>query len=178
MRLLEGTGPLGPLLPDHISEFVVGIILFFVIFVVVRKVVMPRMEKMYTQRVDDIQGGIDRADQAQAEAQAALAEYRAKLASAEEDAAQIRETAKAAGSRIQAELRAKAEDEASRIVTSARVQVEAERAQAVESLRKDVGGMATSLAGKILGESLDDDLRVKQTVDSFIDSLDKEPAQR
>jgi len=174
MYPLEGTGIFGPLLPEHLSEFVVGIVLFIVIFLVVRKVVVPRFETMYQERDDEIRGGIDRAEQAQAEAEKALAAYKERLTNAEEEAAKIRDAAKATGVQIQAEMRAKAEEDASRIVTSARTQVEAEKAQAIDSLRKDVGTMATVLAGKILGETLTDDARVKKTVDSFITTLSED----
>lgn len=169
MALLEG--PLGPLLPEHWPEFIVGIVLFGVIVLVMWKIVVPRFEKLYVARHDAIQGELDRADQAQTEAKAALAAYRQRLADAETEAARIRDAAKASGEQIQADLTHKAEQEASRIVTTARAQVEAEKAQAIESLRKDVGMMATTLAGKILGESLQDDTKVAATVDSFIDSL-------
>jgi len=178
MYPLEGTGPLGPLLPEHISEFVVGIVLFIIVFFFVKKIVVPRFETMYAERADEIRGGIDRAEQAQAEAQAALADYRERLAHAEDEAAQIRDAAKATGAQIQAEMRTKAEEDAARIVHSARTQVEAEKVQAIDSLRKDVGTMATVLAGKILGESLTDDVRVKKTVDSFITTLSEDSTLR
>jgi len=174
MYLLEGSsGPLGPLLPEHWSEFIVGLVLFFIILVVVWKIVVPRFETMYSERTEAIQGEIERADKAQTEAQAALAAYRARLAEAEDEAARIREAAKQTGAQIEAEARLKADQEATRIVNSARTQVEAEKAQAIETLRKDVGVMATTLAGRILGEALDDDARVHRTVDAFITSLAK-----
>lgn len=177
MRLLEGSGPLGPLLPDHISEFVVGIVLFFVILIVARVIIVPRFEKMYADRADAIRGGIDRADQAQAEAQAALAQYKEQLAQINDEAAKIREQAKAAGAAVTADLTAKAEQEAQRIVGQARAQVEAEKAQVVESLRQDIGALATTLAGKIIQVTLDDDARVKDTVDDFLASLEADQAK-
>ncbi|MCL2482633.1 MAG: F0F1 ATP synthase subunit B [Propionibacteriaceae bacterium] len=178
MYPLEGSGPLGPLLPDHPSEFIVGIVLFFVIFVVIWKVIMPRFEKLYDERTDSIRGGIERAESAQHDAEVALAQYRAKLATAEDEASKIRDEAKKAGVAIQADMRAQAQEEAARIVAAARVQIDAERSEAMESLRKDVGSMATTLAGRILGEALDDDTRVRRTVDSFIYSLSKDAPQK
>ncbi|MDR0487859.1 MAG: F0F1 ATP synthase subunit B [Propionibacteriaceae bacterium] len=178
MYPLEGTGPLGPLLPAHISELVVGLVLFAIIIFVVWKVIVPRFETMYTERADAIRGGIERAEQAQDEAAQALAAYREKLATADDEAARIRDAAKATGTQIEAEMRSKAEDDAARIVNSARAQVEAEKSLAMESLRKDVGQMATTLAGRILGESLDDDARVKKTVDSFIVSLSEDSPKK
>ena len=46
--------------------------------------------------------------------------------------------------------------------------IEAERSAAVASLRGEVGGLATDLAGRIVGESLNDDERARRTVDRFI----------
>ncbi|MDR0847469.1 MAG: F0F1 ATP synthase subunit B [Propionibacteriaceae bacterium] len=166
--------PLGPLLPEHISELVVGTVLFVIILVVMWKVVSPRMEKMYTERANDIRGGIERADKAQAEAQEALAAYQAKLATAQDEAQKIREAAKASGAQVAEEIKAQAEQDAQRIVATAHTQVEAEKAHVVDELRRDIGGMATTLASKIVGETLDDDARVKKTVDDFIASLEKE----
>ena len=178
MNLLEGSGPLGPLLPEHISELVVGIVLFFVIFVVIWKVVVPRFEQMYAERADAIRGEMDRADQAKDEAQAALAAYKKLLAQADDEAAKIREAAKATGASIEADSRAKAEQEAARIVASARAQVEAETSVAIESLRRDIGTMATILAGRILRERLEDDARVHRTVDDFIALLNEDQVRQ
>lgn len=169
---LEGTGPLGPLLPDHPSEFVVGIVLFFVILLVVWKKVVPTFEELYARRADAIRGGIERAEQAQAEAKAALEQYRTQLAGAKDEASRIREDAKNAGAQVQAEMRTAATAESARIVQAGHAQVEAERAAVREELRRDVGTLATQLAEKIVGESLTDDARAQRTVDRFIAELD------
>jgi F-type H+-transporting ATPase subunit b len=174
---LEGTGPLGPLLPEHISEFVVGIVLFLIILAVVTKKVVPVFETTYAARADAIRGGIERAEQAQAEAQAALDKYRLQLSTANDEASRIREDAKNAGAQIQAELRTAATAESARIVLAGHAQVDAERAAARENLRRDVGGLATTLAEKIVGEALTDDARAQRTVDRFIADLDAAPQQ-
>ncbi|HET7724927.1 MAG TPA: F0F1 ATP synthase subunit B [Propionibacteriaceae bacterium] len=172
MTPLEGTGPLGPLLPDHPSEFIVGIVLFFVILFVVWKRVVPTFEAMYASRADAIRGGIERAEAAQAEAKAALEQYRAQLASAKDEASRIREDAKNAGAQVQAEMRQAATAESARIVQAGHAQVEAERATVRNELRRDVGTLATQLAEKIVGESLTDDARSQRTIDRFIAELD------
>ena len=50
-------------------------------------------------------------------------------------------------------MREQAQAEATRIVEHGKTQIEAERQQAVTSLRAEVGTLATSLAGRIVGES-------------------------
>jgi F-type H+-transporting ATPase subunit b len=177
MILLEGTGPLGPLLPDHPSEFIVGIVLIGIIWLVVWKKVMPSFETMYATRADAIRGGIERAEEAQAEAKAALEQYRSQLSTAKDEASKIREDAKNAGAQIQAEMRTAATAESARIVATGHTQVDAERAAARETLRRDVGGLATTLAEKIVGEALTDDARAQRTIDRFIADLDAAPQQ-
>lgn len=172
MLPLEGTGPLGPLLPEHIVEFVIGLVLFGIIWFIVATKVVPVFEATYAERADAIRGGMDRAEKAQADAAAALAEYRARLEDAQGEAAKIREDAKNAAALMAADLREQAHAEAKRIVDAARTQVEAERKQAMTELTAQVGGLATQLAEKIVGESLADDARAQRTVDRFLTDLE------
>ena len=65
-----------------------------------------------------------------------------------------------------------AQTEAARIVDNGHAQVAAERQQAVASLRAEVGTLATTLAGRIVGESLEDDDRSSRVVDRFLADLD------
>lgn len=169
--LLEGIS-LGPLLPEHPEELVVGIVLFLIIWFVVAKQVVPMFEKTYAERTAAIQGGIEKAEKAQLEAAQALDEYKAQLASAREEASRIREEAKTQGAAIIADMRAQAQEESARLLANAKTQIEAERAAAVSQLRTEVGGLATTLAGRIVGESLDDDERARRTVDRFIADLE------
>lgn len=172
----------GPLLPQDLSEIVVGLVLFFIILLVMSKVVVPMFEKTYAERSAVIQGGIERAEEAQREAQAALADYRTQLAGARDEASRIREDAKAQGTAIIAEMRAQAQEESARLLANAKAQIDAERAAAVGQLRAEVGGLATTLAGRIVGETLDDDARAQRTVDRFLAELeaasDQAPARQ
>lgn len=163
---------LGPLLPHYLSEIVVGIVLMLLIYVLMRKAVVPAFEKMYEERSNKIEGGMQRAAAAEAKAEAALAEYSDQLAAAREEAARIREDAKNQSATVLAEAREKASKESQRILEAGRAQLEAERAQLVHDLRGEVGGMATVLAGKIVGESLTDDERAMRTVDRFLAELE------
>ena len=167
---------MGPLLPEHPEELIVGVILFLIILAVMWKVVVPMFEKTYAERTAAIQGGIQKAEAAQAEAAAALQEYKAQLATAREEASRIREEAKTQGAAIIADMRQQATEESSRLLSNAKAQIDAERATAVTQLRTEVGGLATTLAGRIIGESLDDDARAARTVDRFIADLESHPA--
>ncbi|MEI6844652.1 MAG: F0F1 ATP synthase subunit B [Actinomycetes bacterium] len=161
-----------PLIP-HTAELIVGAIAFTLLFLVLRSKVVPMFEKAFTARTEAIQGGIERAEKAQLEAQRALAQYNEQLSKAREESQTMREEARAQGVAIIEELRAKAQEEAARITASAHASIEAERQQAITSLRNEVGTIAIELASKIVGEALDDQARQSRVVDRFLDDLEK-----
>jgi F-type H+-transporting ATPase subunit b len=69
-------------------------------------------------------------------------------------------------------MREQAQAESSRIVEHGKAQIEVERQQAVASLRAEVGALATGLAGRIVGESLDDEARQSRVVERFLADLE------
>ncbi len=176
--LQSGGVDLGPLLPEHPEELIVGFILFVIVYLVIWKKVVPAFEKTYEERTAEIAGGIEKAEAAQAEAAAALAQYREQLAQARSEAAKIREDAKAQAVVVSAEIREHAQADAERLVANARAQIRAERVQVIHEMRAEIGGLATQLAGRIVGESLTDDELAGRTVDRFLAELEAEPAEK
>jgi F-type H+-transporting ATPase subunit b len=160
-----------PLIPP-ISEIIVGLITFGILLIVLVKFVFPQMEKAFVARREAIEGGIERAEAMQAEAKAALEQYRAQLAEARTEAAQIRDAARAEGQQIIDELRAQAQEESARIVARGEEQLAASRQQVLNELRGQIGALAVDLASRVVGESLDDEARRSGTVDRFLDNLD------
>ena len=160
-----------PLLP-HPAEIIVGLVAFGILYWVFKSKVVPSMEALYEARAVAIEGGMKQAEEAQEQAQAALEQYNAQLAEARAEANRIREGAREEGALIVAEMRGVAQSEASRITDSAKRQIEAERHQATVQLRKEVGTLSTTLASKIVGESLDDEVRQKGIVDRFLAELE------
>ena len=167
----EGWPEALPLLP-HPAELIVGLIAFAILYWIYATKVVPKMEAMYEERAAAIEGGMAQAEEAQAEAKAALEKYNAQLAGARTEANEIRESAREQGASIVAEMRGQAQAEAARITESAQRQVEAERQQAVVQLRQEVGTLSTTLAGKIVGESLEDEVRQNGIVDRFLAELE------
>ncbi|MGA1242893.1 MAG: F0F1 ATP synthase subunit B [Candidatus Nanopelagicaceae bacterium] len=173
MRSIElAAEELNPLIP-HTAEIIVGFIAFSLLYMVLRRAVVPRFEKAFAERTDAIQGGMERAEKAQIEAEAALKQYKAQLQDARGEAASIRDEARAQGAAIIEEMRVKAQEEATRIAASAQAAIESERQAALNSLRNEVGTLATQLASKIVGEALDDQVRQSRIVDRFLEDLEK-----
>ncbi|HKG50766.1 MAG TPA: F0F1 ATP synthase subunit B, partial [Actinomycetales bacterium] len=156
-----------PILP-HPAEMIIGLIAFGILYWIIASKVMPRFEQVYAERTAAIEGGMKEAEKAQAEAAAALEQYRAQLAEARGEAGRIREEAREEGAQILAEMRAQAQAEAQRITEGAHTQIVAERQQAVVQLRAEVGTLATELASRVVGESLEDEARQRRTVERFL----------
>lgn len=161
-----------PIIP-HPAELIVGLLAFAILYWVIAKKVVPRFEQVHAERTAAIQGGMEEAERAQAEAEAALREYKAQLAEARAEATAIREEARTQAVAIAAEIRDKAAADAHRIAESAQKHIEAERQQAVVQLRTEVGRLATDLAGRIVGESLEDSARQSRVVDRFLAELEQ-----
>ena len=160
-----------PLIP-HIPELIFGFVMLGIVYLVVSKKVVPNIERAYEERRAAIEGGMQQAEEAQAQAEAALQSYESQLAEARTEANAIREQAREEGASIIADMRNQANAEAARITESAKRQIEAERQQAIVSLRQEVGSMSTTLASKIVGESLEDEVRQKGIVDRFLAELE------
>jgi F-type H+-transporting ATPase subunit b len=173
----EGGTEHNPIVPIW-QEVVLGIIAFGLLCFVLMKFVFPRMEETFRARVDAIEGGIKRAEEAQAEANQLLEQYRAQLAEARTEAARIRDEARADAEGIRQDVLARAREESERIITAGREQLAAQRESIVRELRSEVGSLAIDLAGRIVGESLADEARNRGTVDRFISELDATGGRR
>ncbi|MGX1881293.1 F0F1 ATP synthase subunit B [Streptomyces sp. NPDC055287] len=161
-----------PLLPA-VPEIVIGLIAFFIVFGFLAKKLLPNINKVLDERREAIEGGIEKADAAQTEAQSVLEQYKAQLAEARHEAARLRQEALEQGTVLKEELRAEGQRQREEIIAAGHAQIEADRKQAALSLRQDVGKLATDLAGKLVGESLEDHARQSRTIDRFLSELEE-----
>ncbi len=166
-----GEAEQNPLIPATYDIIWSGVC-FIVILLVVWKVALPKMATMLDERSAAIEGNIAKADEAQKQAEAALAEYTAQLADARKEAGDIRDAAREDGKKIVAEAKDAATSEAARIQATASAQIEAERQTALVSLRGEVGTLALDLAGNVIGETLSDDQKARSVVDRFLADLE------
>ncbi|WSG48326.1 F0F1 ATP synthase subunit B [Dactylosporangium sp. NBC_01737] len=159
-----------PIIPIW-QEVVLGFIAFGVLCFVLMKFVFPRMEETFRARVDAIEGGIKRAEEAQAEANRLLEQYKQQLAEARTEAASIRDEARADATGIREDILMKAREESDRIIAAGREALQTERQTIVRQLRAEIGSLAVDLAGRIVGESLEEEARRRGTVERFLDEI-------
>lgn len=166
-----------PLIPNG-WEMLVTAVGFFILLFVAIKWIVPMFERTYAERSEAIEGGLAKAEQAQAEADRARDEYNQQLESARLEAQKIREEARLEGEKILADFKDRANSESARMTENAHKAIAAERSSAALSLRTEVGSLATQLASKVVGESLSDDDRSRRVIDRFISELESAPADQ
>jgi F-type H+-transporting ATPase subunit b len=160
-----------------IDEFIIGIIAFLIVFGALSKFALPKIKATLEERANIIEGGIQRSQAAEEEAQRLLEEYRSQLAQAREEAAGIRTQAQADRTAIIDEARNEARQAAAAVTAAAEAALAADRAQAMSTLTRQIGEISVTLAGKVVGEALTDDARVRATVDVFLDDLERQVAR-
>ncbi|WP_406473385.1 F0F1 ATP synthase subunit B [Streptomyces sp. NBC_01615] len=165
----EKENPLYPPIP----ELVIGLIAFVIVFGFLAKKLLPNINKVLEQRREAIEGGIEKAEAAQTEAHSVLEQYKAQLAEARHEAARLRQEAQEQGATLIAEMRAEGQRQREEIITAGHAQIEADRKAASQALRQDVGHLATDLAGKLVGESLEDHARQSRVIDRFLEDLEE-----
>lgn len=148
-------------------EIVIGLIAFGALFLVMSKVLLPRLDKVYAERHDRIEGGFERAEQARAEARRVQAEYRTRIGNAREEAARIRDAAREEGQRRNDEVLAGAREEAASLVSQGREELATQRSSVSSDLQPDVARISRQLAGRLLGRQVGDD-EYGQTVDDYL----------
>jgi F-type H+-transporting ATPase subunit b len=154
------------------GTFIVELIAFVIIVFLLFKYIVPPIDRAMTARQDAIRQQFADLDKAKEDANSAKDEFESQIADARKEAARIREDAREQGAAIIAEMREQAQAEANRIAEHGKAQIEAERQQAIASLRAEVGTLATGLAGRIVGESLEDEARQSRVVERFLAELE------
>jgi F-type H+-transporting ATPase subunit b len=103
-----------------------------------------------------IQEGVEAAEQAKRDREAAAREYRARLEEARREGQRILDRIAKEGEDLRKELEARARQDAEGIIARARAEIEQERQSAVQDLRRQAADLAVLAASRIIGESLDE----------------------
>ncbi len=175
MSILAST-PVMPLASNFLvpnGTFLVELLAFAILVWIFGRYLIPPINQAMSARQEAIRRQFAELDEAKADARQAEADYKEQLNDAKHEAARIREEAREQGAQIVQEAREKAEVEATRIIEHAHAQIEADRKAAFASLRRDIGSLATTLAGRIVGESMDDDERQGRVVERFLADLEE-----
>lgn len=158
-----------PLLPE-INEIIWGAIGFAVVFLFLAKFGFPAMKKAMADRADKIQGDLDAAERAKADAETVKAEYEAKLADAKTESGRIIEEARQSADKLKADQQARLNDELAASRAQAQADIDAAKGQAMAELRGEVAEIAIGAAEAVVGANLDRNAQT-QLIEDYINRV-------
>ncbi|MFJ6775952.1 hypothetical protein ACIQOV_34175 [Kitasatospora sp. NPDC091257] len=160
---------LGPLKPEP-APLVLGLALFFLLLWVLGRHLLPRIERVQSERWEATEGRTERAEALLAEAEATREARLRELAEARHEAARIREEYAERGAAAMVAARAEGIRDRDELLATGRARIAADRAEAARLLRQDVGELAVALAGRVIGEPVDAVAAQRRTVERFFEA--------
>ena len=158
-----------PILPE-VNEIIWGSAAFAVLFAVFVWKGFPAVTKATETRQARIRGDLEAAEKAKAEAELVLADYRAQLADARNEANRIVDEARQSAESVRRDLIARAEQEAGELCGRAEDDIRVASDRAFADLRSQVASISVELAEKIVERNLDAATQ-QQLIDSYISSV-------
>jgi F-type H+-transporting ATPase subunit b len=157
------------ILPEA-NELIWGGLAFVVLLGLMWKFGLPPVRKMMKDREEQIRTDLERAEQAKAEAEAELEEYRRQIAGSRAEGAQIVEQAREQAEEVRRELIAKAEADAAEVRQRASEDARLASDRAMSELRASVTSLSIELAEKVVEHNLDHDTQI-QLIESYINQV-------
>jgi F-type H+-transporting ATPase subunit b len=148
------------LLPE-LNEIIWGAIGFLVVLFFMLKFGFPAAKKAMTDRTAKIQGDLDAAEQAKADAEAVRADYESKVADAKAEAARIIEEARQNADQLRSDQQARLNEELAAARAQAQADIDAAKSQAMGELRGEVANIAIGAAETVVGANLDRDAQTR-----------------
>ncbi|HTG48461.1 MAG TPA: F0F1 ATP synthase subunit B [Actinomycetota bacterium] len=152
------------------TELLVAALAFFILLFFFWKWVLPRVSTLLEERRQRIQGEMEKAEETRVAADQVLADYRAQLAGARDEANRIIEDARATAEQLRRDIQVKAEEESRNTVARAQEEIRAERDRAFQELRDQVAQIAVDLAGRVVNEELDPAAH-ERLIDEYIEQV-------
>ncbi len=145
------------LITPNVGLMVWTLVLFGVSLFILRKVAFPRISAALDRRQHAIEEAIDTADQMRRQADELLAEYRARLAEAREQAQEIIERARKAADTHERESEADAKARREQLLEQTRRDIEAETRRAIQEIRAEVADLTVMATERVTRKVLTED---------------------
>ncbi len=146
--------PPNPVIPE-LNELVWAAIFFFVLWALMRYVLLPPIQAGMQTRRDKMNAERDAADRARDDLGRVRSDYQAALADARAEANRLIEEARARVDEQKAALAAEADAEIATWRREAAAEIDRARESAIADMRDDVAELAVAAASAVLGRPLD-----------------------
>lgn len=148
----EGGGSF--LVSPGVGLMVWTLVLFLITMWVLSKFAFPKIQEALDRRAKAIAESIDAAERQRRESDELLAEYRARLAEAREQADDIMARARKAAETAEAEAAAAGKQKREELVEAAKRDIEAETRRSLEQIRREVADLTVLATEKVTRKSL------------------------
>lgn len=146
-----GIAALGVNLPGLVAQ----LINFGILLLILRLFLFGPLTRLLDERKRRIQEGLSRAEAAAEQASASQEEAQRVIEEARTEGRELVASAQENAARLRQELEERARADADQIVERARQEIGAERDQAITQLRQEFTELAMSAAERVIGQSLD-----------------------
>lgn len=130
------------------------LVLFLITMWVLSKVAFPKIQEALDKRAKAISESIDAAERQRRESDELLAEYRARLAEAREQADDIMARARKAAETAEAEAAAAGKEKRDELVASANREIEAGTKRALDEIRQEVANLTVLATERVTRKAL------------------------
>jgi len=151
---LAGGGSFNPLTFDP-SAMLLTFITFFALLFILGKFAWKPILEMIELREKRIEGSIEQAEQDRAEAKKLLEDYQQRVANVESEVAGLREQGRQDAEGMRKDILGKANADAALVAEKALKEIDLAKNQALQDMRREAVGIGLSIAGKVVGRSLD-----------------------
>jgi F-type H+-transporting ATPase subunit b len=172
---LAAEEPAAPGLQINLFWIVVASLNFLVFAVLLYWLFGGPLSKLLAERRARIEQGLKDAEEARLARESASAERLAALQEARREANDILTRAQKVADESRARDLAETREELERIRARAVADLEAEKLRAIGEVRAEVADLALRAAGKVVGETMNDD-RQRRLVDEFLREAESAPA--
>lgn len=143
------------LLNPDVGLMITTVITFALLVFILKKAAWKPILEGINQREGKVRGDLDRAEKAQADAEALRLKYESQLTEAQRTIQDMVAQAKKDAERSRTELLATAKEESERVLEKGRRDLAGETDRLKGELRNEVAGLSMSIAEKIVNRSLD-----------------------
>lgn len=130
------------------------LLLFLITMWVLSKVAFPKIQEALDKRAKMVSESIDAAERQRRESDELLAEYRARLAEAREQADDIMSRARKSAETAEAEAAAAGKEKREELVSAAKRDIEAETRRSLDQIRQEVADLTVLATERVTRKSL------------------------
>ena len=150
------------------------ILIFGVLYWILKTQAFPAILKSVEDREKALSDAIEGAKRDREEAAKLLAEHKAQIEGARNEAQKLIADGRAVAEKMRADLLEKTRTDQQELLERARRDIGAERDKAIAELRREAVDLAIAGAGKVIEENLDND-KNRKLVEQFLSSLSSKP---